>query len=148
MDRLAVCHRLRKRAEQVRAELFANQFPPCLKGMCAICTIALGEMFAARGWECRAYYGLFFHPGDRKGKTHFWLESGDLIYDLTATQFGDYPPVLVVPADDPRYGGRDRQVELNGIYWMYAPQCQRPSKEWIAVLTNGEITYVGSCTRG
>lgn len=139
MNPSELCRRIRLRAEQLRAESFSHLFPANMKGMCAICTIALAEAFESRGWECRAYYGLFFRPGDKPRK-HCWLEAGDLIYDLTATQFGDeYPAVFIVAADDPRYAVREWQVDLNGDYWKYAPEHQRPTKEWIAVLTRGEI---------
>lgn len=148
-ERERLCHRIRRRAERLRAELFPAVFAATLKGMCAICTIALGEAFKARGWPCRAYYGTVFLPGEAKGRMHCWLEDEDCIYDLTATQFGaDYPAVLIVPATDERYRVRQWQVELDGDYWKYAPQHERQTAELLAMLLQGEKTDAWNRTSG
>ena len=43
----------------------------------------------------------FHAPGGWKG--HAWVQSSRLILDVTADQFG-MPPVVITPAEDPRYG--------------------------------------------
>ncbi|MFX8914765.1 hypothetical protein ABTM95_19190, partial [Acinetobacter baumannii] len=62
-EKEALCRVVRAQAELVRANVFAKVFKANLKGMCAICTIALAEAFRARGWRCRSFYGFFYKPG-------------------------------------------------------------------------------------
>jgi hypothetical protein len=38
-------------------------------------------------------------------ESHAWVECGGIIVDVTADQFGA-PPVIVTPANDPRYGAQ------------------------------------------
>lgn len=134
-----LCRLVRKQAEEVRRSVFANVFKPNLKGMCAICTIALAEAFRARGWRCRSFYGYFHPAGSTEGFKHCWLEDDDFIYDLTATQFGDeYPVVFIVPKDDERYRLRELEVELEGTYWKYAPDHERPTRELVSMIAPTE----------
>jgi hypothetical protein len=134
-DKEKVCRVVREKAEYVRRKVFALVFKETLKGMCAICTIALAEAFRIRGWRCRSFYGYFFPHGSTKGFKHCWLEDEHCIYDLTATQFGsEYPEVLIVPNDDPRYCNREMEVDLEGTYWKYAPEHERPTRELVAMI--------------
>lgn len=139
-----VCKQVRVRAEEIRRKMFATVFTPNLKGMCAICTIALIEIFRRRGWRCRGFYGHFFPAGSNRGYKHCWLEDENFIYDLTATQFGDdLPCVLIVPYDDDRYLVREMEIELNGVYWKYSPEHERPTKELISLMVQaGEMQCV------
>lgn len=72
-----------------------------------------------------------FHTGAR-WESHAWVEVGGWIVDITADQFGA-PPVVVVPATDPRYGRltldtaspesierRARQVDEIWSFWIAA----------------------------
>lgn len=93
--------RLREIANQVRrkCEIYADQtgnWGEDLCGMCAIASAALKEALSRAGFDSKIIHGYNGCLG------HCWVEIGDTIYDITATQFGG-DAVTIVSTDDEFY---------------------------------------------
>lgn len=96
-----------------------------LGGMCAIASFALAVAFREYGYEADVYCGYWAY---RPSGDHCWVESDRLIYDLTATQFGERQEILVCDRLDKRFGA---YRELHNDYRDFAkwPKHQRPFPE-------------------
>ncbi len=78
------------------------------QGTCGRSSLFLSRVLQDNGYPAEFAAG---HPAEgRKGfltsegwKGHAWVESGGLILDVTADQFG-LPPVVITGVDDPRFG--------------------------------------------
>lgn len=51
--------------------------------LCGICSMALKNLFIKSGYSAKVIYGFFDEENN-----HCWVESGNFIFDITATQFG------------------------------------------------------------
>ncbi|NKE46451.1 hypothetical protein HB662_16835 [Roseomonas frigidaquae] len=69
-------------------------------GTCGRSATFLQRVLAEVGREAEVRHGWFLAPAGPA--RHAWVESGGLILDLTADQFGA-PPILACPAPDARY---------------------------------------------
>ena len=97
--KLNIANRIRKSA--------VRRFPDVEGGnselscMCAIVSVALAKAFRKNGFRARVAFGNF---NDNEGTSiHCWVVSGKKIWDLTATQFGQYPDILIASVGDKRY---------------------------------------------
>lgn len=75
--------------------------PPNLRGMCSYG--AMGVYLALRDRGVRTTRIV---QGSYGGMPHFWTEVGALFVDVTASQFGDQPPVVVLPVGQPSWWPR------------------------------------------
>jgi hypothetical protein len=88
MTRREICQRVRDAAVK---EYHSND----LDLKCGICSVVIAELFLAFGYPVKICYGKFHRPGISWGLGHCWVESQGRIYDVTATQFGDFDAVLI-----------------------------------------------------
>lgn len=68
-------------------------------GTCGRSSVFLARVLAEAGHAALPIQGWFLAEAPAR---HGWVRAEGLILDITADQFGA-PPVLVCPADDPRY---------------------------------------------
>jgi len=66
-----------------REESGFDEFDMDLGCLCAICSTALKSIFNIHGYDAEVYIGWF-----RGDSNHCWVEDGEHIWDVTATQFG------------------------------------------------------------
>ena len=75
--------------------------------MCGLCAVALSELFQEAGHYSKPYSGWFYvpRPGDDAPymRGHCWVEDDDFIFDVTATQFGDFPAILIWETPNKHY---------------------------------------------
>ncbi len=80
---------VRRRVEIIAPALIC---PPNLRGMCGYGASGVFLALRERGVRtARVVQGSF------GGLPHFWAEVDGLLVDVTATQFGEYPPVVLLP---------------------------------------------------
>lgn len=90
---------IRNLAKKVRAEVinwinYGNNYdidPHTMVGTCAIASYALFKVLRANGYRVTFVCGV--DDNDHGG--HCWVKYKDIIIDITAVQFGDYPDVLI-----------------------------------------------------
>jgi hypothetical protein len=82
--RLKYARELRKIVDQKvkKQEDDFDGFTRCLCGLCAICSIALRNILNKNGDDAKVMLGYFRDEG-----MHCWVEVGDMVIDITATQF-------------------------------------------------------------
>lgn len=62
--------------------------------------------------------GTFITDGNDNSKWgHCWIEYQNYVIDLTATQFGSYPNINVVPKNDHHYSVFDFRSDNQDIVW-------------------------------
>jgi hypothetical protein len=72
------------------------------RGECVTFSNALNEVLDLLGISAAIQFGTF--NGSKHAWLDIWLPEGVMICDLTADQFGDYPPVILGPMRDfPQY---------------------------------------------
>jgi hypothetical protein len=94
MDRLDIAVGVRRAAERY--------YPTTkhLKHRCLPVNFALLLCMRGLGFPARLVWGFYRRPTN----AHAWVESGGIIYDVTATQFQQSaPPVVVTDSEDPNY---------------------------------------------
>jgi hypothetical protein len=83
-----------------------------LTGLCLKTSAALVEWLAALGVEAELVAGVCAYDDEPPSEydygncSHAWAVCEGFIIDLTAGQYGDYPDVLILPADCPDYQAR------------------------------------------
>lgn len=68
-----------------------------LEGCCSFGSYLLSKVLQKNGFEA------YFVEGEYDDEYHCWVELNDVIIDITATQFGDFPQVYVTDSDDKYY---------------------------------------------
>ena len=81
---------------------YPENFTERLEGACAIGSATLARVLRRCGMPARLVIGAFY-KGDEFVSFHAWVEVDDRIVDVTATQFGRLPAVLVTDTSDDRY---------------------------------------------
>ena len=113
-----VCaERLRQLASQFRravGECSAGELPVGLqhfpRGACGDACLLLGEYLKDQGISGVEYVSGSMPVPPHRVQTHAWLEVGGFIVDITADQFGDGQPPVVVTTDTRWYERfQDRQ---------------------------------------
>jgi len=100
---------LRNIAWQVRrrCEKFAkrrdNYFGDDLEGLCAIASCIIHKLLERKGIDSKMVYGQYHTNEDCTGFGHCWVECGDQVIDVTATQFDLLPKVIVRRIDCKRW---------------------------------------------
>ena len=95
-----------------------RQFGLDMMGSCAIAASALRRVLNRLGHEAVFVVGFY------DGMHHSWVELGDEVLDITATQFGDFPEVHVAPARPPyehTLRGPRALTHVNGWWDRIAP---------------------------
>lgn len=90
--------------------------PESLEGACGLASYTLCRALKAFGYRAQLVY-----DGDEDG-AHCWVELGDEVIDVTATQFGDFPEVYVVhkseyPLGYERYRCQGRKAVQQLLEW-------------------------------
>lgn len=110
--------------------------PDDLGCACAIASMALAKSFKAWGYPARVVRGQY---GGREydGDDHCWVVSGDEIYDITATQFGERTKVMIVGKQHRKRGqfvyGKTMRSYADFDEW----DDQRPTKYSTSILKHG-----------
>jgi hypothetical protein len=115
---------VRKRISNVAPVVFDidSVDPDNLLGACGIASYTLSRVLRRSGVKCDLVMGRFWSSPIRDRGDHCWVyvESLDLIVDITATQFPDMPSeVHVTSGDDFRYKGE-----------LHNRQAVKDLKEW------------------
>ncbi|MEK6860552.1 MAG: hypothetical protein AABY07_01150 [Nanoarchaeota archaeon] len=127
MTRKQLAKSIRKKSEKYYKKYPDEDLSENLMGLCAISSMALKEKFKEYGYDAKLIHGKFENLW-----YHCWIESGEEIYDVTATQFdGIYDKVLVTDTRDDRYDGKEIKHHVFFASWPYG---QRPSKKKIQEL--------------
>lgn len=100
-----------------------------LKGMCALASSALLLALEHKGIFGTLAGGRFCHNKKTRGEAHYWVEVGNYIVDITATQFGVKEKVVITSSPDPRYFLMDDDVEVRHFDGWWADQ--RPTAKKI-----------------
>lgn len=87
-------HRLRR--------YYPDNFTERLEGACAIGSATLARILRRCGLPATFVLGRFYCPSGAYS-SHAWVEVDGAIVDVTATQFGRLPAVLVAKVGDQRY---------------------------------------------
>jgi hypothetical protein len=95
MDRSVIARAVREAAE-ARYGAFGG-----LMGKCHQVSIALYFLFCEHGFGADVVHG--WRVSGRDKWAHFWVVSGPLIWDLTASQFETNDPIVTIPVSDRRY---------------------------------------------
>lgn len=95
--------------------------------MCAVASFVLARALRRNRIKCNIVSGEFYDNGWPAGN-HCWVEVRNKIVDITATQFGDFPPVYVTSKKDEQY--KDGSVR-NSFLWFYDWNGQKPSPKVI-----------------
>ena len=98
-------------------------------GSCADASMLLGTYFKDNGIN-----GFILIKGKRgEGnslETHYWLEKGDILVDITADQFEDTnEEVVITETDSRRYGTFDKSILQEADYRMIAARDVRAHLE-------------------
>lgn len=99
-----------------------------LGNWCGIASRALSMHLTKRGIRNKLIFGYFNSrsKGTEAFGNHCWVIVGSNIIDITATQFGDFPSVHVVPRNNWRY--EEENVIENPEEFFACWGGQRPSK--------------------
>jgi hypothetical protein len=87
-------------ATEVRRWIEQNLPSDCDDNLCGACSFGsylLTKVLQKNG------YDAYFVEGDYKNSCHCWVELDDVIIDITATQFGNYPKIYITNNDDNYY---------------------------------------------
>ncbi len=128
---------VREICKGVRSAASRLALQPKLDGWCARCSMAIAKALVARGYKPELCYGNFneTHP-------HCWVECCGYVIDVTATQFGRYPEILIEPweLNHPADGDVNRYPEpewrLGELEW---DQVDKQFKDWIVNHPTPEI---------
>lgn len=114
----------KKARVDVVKELEGQGFHKTLGGACGIASCYLMQLAKKENINVKFCHGLFF-----KGKQscyHCWVEYNNIIYDITATQFGDsYKDVEIHPAKV--YKAKEKIDKISKAInyisdWCYLPE--------------------------
>jgi len=85
-------------AESVRAEYCTNNEGKCLDAASELC-----QRLQQQSISCAVQFGTF--NKQKHAWLDVWTEQGVKLLDVTADQFGDYPPIIFGPMSNfPEYG--------------------------------------------
>ena len=95
---------------------------------CGVASRALSMHLTEKGIRNKLIFGYFNDKTrcSEADENHCWVVVGNNIIDVTATQFGDFPPVYVVPRNSWRY--KERNVIKDPEEFFACWGSQRPSK--------------------
>jgi len=114
------------KCERTELPLSLADFP---SGSCADASMLLGTYFKDNGIN-----GFILIKGKRgEGnslETHYWLEKGDMLVDITGDQFEDTnEEVVITKTDSKRYGTFDKSILQEADYRMIAARDVREHLE-------------------
>ena len=129
-------HNLYKESEKIRKYFLSlswvqNAFDDDLECACCIVSKILYDHLKSKGFNVSFIEGIFdnglFSSVDDE-PNHCWLEvENKWIVDLTATQFGDYDPIHIIPiSDDEEYSLLLRDEDAFAHIKEYWPSEQQP----------------------
>lgn len=124
---------LREIAEQVREKAVENlttmyHFPSDLGGACGICSFALKESIKKHYSDAKPIVKSGYFNAPVRERDHCWLEVDGLIIDITATQFGNYEPIIITDINSKFYcDGTDIPHYKRLSFWMepYRPTLEK-----------------------
>src|SRR3990170_199099 len=98
-------------------------------GSCADASMLLGTYFKNNGIN-----GFFLIKGkrgeDSSLETHYWLEKGDMLVDITAVQFEDInEEIVITDTNSIWYGAFDKEILQEANYRMIAAKDVREHLE-------------------
>ena len=121
-----VCQTRIKIARKVRQRAVELTEVPDLSCMCGIASTGLAFAFENAGFPAKVVYGTFNYDN------HCWVVSDEIIYDITATQFGNYRKVHVELVDSGKY---NPMKKIDSLDWKKVesffkswPGCQTPNQ--------------------
>ena len=120
---LQIAQEVRSKAESL---IVAGKLTPCgprLRGLCAICSAELAERFRSAGFDAEMRVRQHW---PRSQGDHCWVFCEGVNWDVTATQFGEKYPPVVVSKNFRRY--KHTHTANNGKYFRCWPEDQRYSK--------------------
>lgn len=104
--------------------------------MCGIASTALARAFIDACFPARLVFGDF------NFQDHCWVVSDDIVYDISATQFGNYRKAHVEYAYDSEAYDADSVINPSDWseveqFFKYWPECQRPQFSDIDFMVKG-----------
>ena len=139
MNRIEICKKIRKRLEEcvskrIITPSYDNNPKECFS-CCAISSFALNKAFELFGYDSNLVYGKFETLKVRQGD-HCWVESDDVVYDITSTQFNPEPPTFIPykPINISKKGMEPYKIIVNPCvvnmdYFNHWPEEQRPTRK-------------------
>ncbi len=114
------------------AEILCDGSDDELSCMCAIASTALAFFFTKYGYKVQVWAGIAI---DGTWINHCWCVSNSKIWDITATQFGDYPKVYVTSLDDKDYEPYKRISDIRCLHTW--PREQKPLADKMRFIYQG-----------
>lgn len=110
-----IAREVRLKCEEYARRLGNRYFTKSLESMCGIASYALKQALEGARLDSNLVYGFY------DGMGHCWLEYGDRIIDITATQFGVRRRVYVTDYENAKYQfekymGSIAEFEMDG--WL------------------------------
>lgn len=91
------------------AELVQSRYCTSNKGRCLDAANELCERLSRSGVQCAVQFGTFNQQ--KHAWLDIWTEDGIKLLDVTADQFGDYPPIIFGKMSDfPEYGWDEDKI--------------------------------------
>lgn len=127
---LIIAAHVRKTFERIARD---ESFPADLACLCLRASKALAKALTKTGIKAKLVMGGYREPYGECGD-HCWIEIGDKIIDITATQFGTFDRVHVTDVSDPEYFAAfksARRIAREISTWDIN---QRPQREDLAAI--------------
>ena len=121
----SACEKFARSEQASGLEFYQDETLPC---MCAIASFALQKYLTGKGFTSTTYVGDYFQYNKQGksnmhglplgywygGEIHCWVECGQLIVDITATQF-DVEDKIVITEDRSRYYSLRKLKTIHGL---------------------------------
>ena len=129
LEVIRIASKVRKQCEQYVSMDSSGYFNEKLACFCAVGSGALFHALSKGGFKPLFVRGNYLYNGKDNWTQHCWVQLGDAIVDITATQFGELPEVLVCSLHDGHYYNLeqfDQWIEIQVALQNW--DLQRPTK--------------------